>query len=146
MITLVVAYKQSDSVSIQRNVQQENKLRFDSMLAEAQVYRTHGLALGVRQFFARQGIDIDTSIIFDATVEGYLLGLDFGMAGMLLTAQHRFYSFELELDAALTEVIFVHEFVDVTSEQNLSANNRGIGKGRGALAIDVLNALGRCAP
>jgi hypothetical protein len=46
------------------------------------------------------------------------------------------------LNAALTDVVIVHEFEDVTSQQNVSSSNKGIGKGFGALAIDVLRALG----
>ena len=72
-------------MSLQRNVQQQNELTFDDMLARAQLFRAHGIPIGVRNFLAMQGIDVDTSVIVQAS-EGYVLGFPFGLGGMLLTA------------------------------------------------------------
>jgi len=127
-------------MSLQRNVQQQNELTFDNMLARAQFFRARGVPIGARNFLTTQGIDVDTSIIVQAA-EGYILGFPFGLGGMLLTADYRFFTFELELNAALTDVVFVHEFTDVTSQQNMSTKNKGTGKGFGALALTVLRAV-----
>ena len=110
------------------------------MLGRAQHFRAYGVPVGVRNFLAQRGITIDTSVIVQES-DGYMLGLAFGLGGILLTKDQRFFSFELELNAALTEVAIVDEFEDVTSQQNVSSSNKGIGKGFGALAIDVLRAL-----
>lgn len=127
-------------MSLQRNVQQQNELTFDHMLARAQLFRANGVPIGARNFLATKGIDIDTSVIVQAS-EGWILGFAFGLGGMLLTADHRFFSFELELNAALTDVVFVHEFADVTAQQNMAITNRGTGKGYGALAVAVLRVV-----
>jgi hypothetical protein len=128
------------TLSRQRNVQQQNELSFDQMLGRAQHFRAYGVPVGVRNFLAKRGITIDTSVIVQES-DGDMLGLAFGLGGILLTKDQRFFSFELELNAALTDVAIVDEFEDVTSQQNLSSSNKGIGKGFGALAIDVLRAL-----
>lgn len=128
-------------MSLQRNVQQQNDLTFEGMLARAQFFRVDGVPPGARNFFAMQGIDIDTSVIIHAISESYMLGFDFGFQGMLLTADHKFFTFDLEFNAALTEVLSVHEFSDVTSQQNISVKNKGTGKGLGALAVAVLQTM-----
>lgn len=127
-------------MSLQRNVQQQNELTFDRMLARAQIFRAHGVPIGVRNFLRRRGVDIDSSVIVQAS-EGYILGFEFGLGGILLTADYRFFTFELELNPAITDVLFVHEFIDVTSRQDMSMTNRGTGKGFGALAVAVLHAV-----
>jgi hypothetical protein len=127
-------------MSLQRNVQQQNDLAFHEMLAAAEHFRARGIPVGARDFLTRQGIDLDTSVIVAAS-DGFILGFSFGLGGILLTADRRFFSFELELNAALTDVVFVHEFADVTAQQNVSSNNKGTGVGFGALAIAVLQAL-----
>lgn len=130
-----------DFMSLQRSVQQQNKLSFEALLASAKHFRAHGTPIGVRRFFAAQGIDIDKSGIIRASSESDMLGFHFGFEGMLVTADEKFFLFELELNCALTEVIATHEFTDVTREQNMSEKNKGIGKGQGAMAVAVLKAL-----
>lgn len=133
-------YKQRSAMSLQRNVQQQNELTFDNMLARARLFRALGVPVGARNFLTTQGIDVDTSVIVQAS-ESYMLGFPFGLGGMLLTADYRFFTFELELNAALTDVVFVHEFIDVTSQQNMFMTSKGTGKGFGALAVTVLRAV-----
>ena len=130
-------------MSIQRNVQQQNALTFETMLTCAKHIRVHGLAAGIRNFFALQGIEIDRCAIVWACSEKYMLGYEFGMRGMLVTPERKFFSFELELDSLQAEVTVVHEFADASAEQNTSAQNRGTGKGQGVSAIAVLEAINR---
>lgn len=127
-------------MSLQRNVQQQNGLVFNDMLAEAQYFRAEGMPICVRDFFATQGIDAYTSVIVKS-FPGVMFECNFGVGGLLLTADHRFIAFELQLNEASTEVVFVHQFTDVTSQQNMSTTNAGTGKGFGALAVDVLRAM-----
>ena len=128
-------------MSIQLNVQQQNALTFEAMLAKAKYFRSHGVPIGIRKFFALHGIDIDRSAIIRARSESYMLGYAFGLEGLLVTVGRRFFRFELELDTAQEEVVFVHAFMDVTAQQNDSEHNRGTGKGEGALAVAVLEAM-----
>jgi hypothetical protein len=128
-------------MAIQQNVKQQNLLTFEAMLARATHFRSRDVAKGVREFFARHGIEIDKSAIVWAQTEDYMLGFEFGLKGFLVTSERRFYRFELELSSSLEKVVTVHEFEDVTAQQNGSEHNRGTGKGEGALAIAVLEAM-----
>ena len=127
-------------MSIQRNVQQQNNIAFDVMLATASRYRAHGVNDAVRAFFTDHGIDIDSCAIVQAQ-EDYALGMEYGFGGLLVTQQGRFHAFELELDPARTRVVVAHEFEDTTGQQNLSDHNKGRGKGEGMLAMAVLTML-----
>ena len=51
------------------------------------------------------------------------------------------FPFDLELNDEQSEVVFVHDFADVTSEQNFSVTNKGTGKGLGYLALTALQSL-----
>jgi hypothetical protein len=128
-------------MSLQRNVQQQNEGTFESMLATAKHFRERGVPAGVKDFLAQRGIELSTSAIVRAQTESYMLGFEFGLGGLVVTQDRRFFEFELELDASLNKVIFVHEYSEVTEKQNTSGHNRGTGKGAGALAIAVVEAL-----
>ncbi len=128
-------------MSQQRNVQQQNEGSFETMLATAKYFREHGVPIGVQAFLAQCGIELSTSAIVRAHTESYMLGFEFGLGGLVVTQDRRFFEFELELDASLNKVISVHEYSDVTEKQNTAGHNRGTGKGTGALAIEVVEAL-----
>ena len=128
-------------MSRQRNVQQQNELTFESMFKTAKYFREHGLSRGSEVFFAEENIKLGTSAIVFAQSVGYMMGFRFGFGGLIVTDQHRFYSFELEMNSTLSEVVFVHKFNEVTAEQNFSQNNKGTGKGIGVLALEVLGAI-----
>jgi hypothetical protein len=123
------------------NVQQQNSLTFEDLLSTAQRFRETGLAAGLVEFFCAQEIDIDSSAIVWAQSESYMLGFPHGLRGLLVTSTKNFFEFELELNAERTKVMHVHDFLDVTSKQNMSIHNRGTGQGYGALCLQVLEAL-----
>jgi hypothetical protein len=128
-------------MSRQQNVQQQNEQTFDSMLKSARYFREHGVSRGVEKFFLEHNIDINAAAIIFALTDGYMMGFSFGIRGLIVTEKERFFSFELELDSSLNEVVFVHEFEEVTAEQNLILNNKGSGKGNGQIALDVLRTV-----
>ena len=111
------------------------------MLAKAKYFRSHGVPIGIRKYFALHKSEIDRSAIIWARSDRYILGYGFGLEGMLVTVERRFFRFELDMDALQEEVISVHEFVEVTAQRNDSEHNRGTGKGEGALAVAVLEAM-----
>jgi hypothetical protein len=123
------------------NVQQQNNLTFEAMLSTARHYREIGLAIVLTEFFDARGIDVDESAIVWAQTDGYMLGFPHGLGGLLVTPNKTFIEFELEMNAEHTKVTHVHEYSDVTAKQNMSNHNRGIGRGYGALAVAVLEAL-----
>ncbi len=128
-------------MSLQRNVQQQNALTFKAMLGTAMLVREEGVPPGAQSFFASWGIDVGASAFIWWETESYMLGFRNGVAGLVVKPQHRFFSFEIQLGPTPSEVVCVYEFLDVTAEQNISAHNKGIGKGEGALALEVLAAL-----
>lgn len=130
-------------MSLQRNVQQQNEGAFERMLMTAQNFRVQGVPAGVQSFLAQHGIELSTSAIVWGQAERYMLGFEFGLGGLVVTGDHRFFEFELELDSSLKNVIFVHKFSDVTEQQNTSNHNKGIGKGVGAIAIQVVDILNK---
>jgi hypothetical protein len=111
------------------------------MLASARQFRVHGVPLAVERFLAERGINVARSAIVSATTESYLLGFEFGFAGLLVTEQHQFFEFEVEANEDMSRVLFVHEFMNVSERQNTSRHNKGTGLGDGAIAIMVLAAL-----
>jgi hypothetical protein len=130
----------------QRNVQKQNDDTVVSLRSTAEHFRVHGVSPVIEAFLSGHGVVLSTSAIVWAHTENYMLGFDFGFGGLVVTQDHRFFEFEVELDASLEKVIFVHEFTEVTKLQNTSTQNRGIGKGYGALAIEVVDALNALEP
>lgn len=63
------------------------------------------------------------------------------LIGTLLTAEEKFISFEIDTDKDHGSVELVEEWRNITSEQNLSLSNAGIGAGYGALAVQVLHEI-----
>lgn len=118
------------------NVQQQNKIVEDRIRGEAGYWRQHGVPQPLAVAGHERGIDWAKSIVIE-------LDIDFpGMApllGYLLSQDERFIRFEIDTDEAHQVFKAVEWWEDVTGRQNLSLHNRGIGAGRGALAIKVLH-------
>jgi hypothetical protein len=128
-------------MSLRRNVKEQNDFQLAGMLAVASHFRGNGVAPGVDHFFVSHGIDLNSSAIVFAQTQSYMLGFEFGLSGLVVAREHRFYEFELELTPDLSVVSKVLEFTDVTDEQNTSITNRATGKGYGAIAIEVLRMI-----
>ena len=81
-----------------------------------------------------RGVQWERSIVIE-------LGIDFpGMPsifGELVTQDERFIAFEIDT----TGEVHVEQWEDVTGAQNFNEHNRGVGVGRGALALGVLRHL-----
>jgi hypothetical protein len=130
-------------MSLRRNVKEQNDFQLAGMLAVASHFRDNGVAPGVDHFFVSHGIDLNSSAIVFAQTQSYMLSFESGLGGLLVTRDHLFYEFELELTPDLSVVSKVHEFTDVTHKQNTSVKNRATGKGYGALALEVLQMINK---
>lgn len=101
-------------------------------------WRQHSPPKALLDYAASQGVDCGRAIFLR-------LDIDFpGMPrlfGTLLTPEEKFISFEIDTDKNHVSVELVEEWRDVTSEQNLSLSNSGIGVGYGALAVQVLREM-----
>ena len=131
-------------MAIQRNVEQQNAQLLDQILRTTKRFREVGIADGIRCFFAQHDIDFDRCAVIYGETESYIFGYQYGFGGLIVSAEGRFFSVDLELNKDKSEVVFVHKFSDVTDEQNFSKHNRGRGKGLGAIALEALSLLNTC--
>jgi hypothetical protein len=125
-------------LSKQQNVQQQNDDAERGLRSSATHWRATPWPLALRALAQARGIDCDRAIVVE-------LDIDFpGMPrlfGLLLTAEERFIAFEIDTDEHHDVVEGVSEWEDVTGRQNLSRHNRGVGLGRGAVALQILTEL-----
>jgi predicted nucleic-acid-binding protein len=128
-------------MALQRNVQQQNAYSFEQLHKCALRYRKSGVAPVIATFLADKNIVIEQSAILYAEICPYILGYQHGFAALVVSAEGRFFELEIAINAEQTRINEVHSFSDVTSKQNVSGQNRGTGKGAGALGLAVLAAL-----
>ena len=128
-------------MAIQHNVQQQNDLLLEKIFLTTKLFRQKGIAKGIRKYLAKQSIDFDQCVVIYAHTESFILGYQYGFRGLIVSPEGRFFDIYLELNDEQSEVVFVHDFADVTSEQNFSTTNKGTGKGLGCLALTALQSL-----
>ncbi len=107
-------------------------------------FRKSGVAPAIATFLATNNINnivIEQSAILYAETGPTMLGYAHGFAALIVTAEGKFFEIEIATNAEQTTVNEVYLFLDVTAKQNFSAQNRGTGKGAGALGLAVLAAL-----
>lgn len=120
------------------SVQQQNALVEESIQREAIHWRQNPLPEALRVSGLERGVEWERSIV---------IGLDIDFPGMprlfglLLTQDERFVDFAVDTDETHKIIESVETWRDVTEAENTNLRNRGIGAGRGALAIKVLRAL-----
>ena len=124
--------------SRQLNVQKQNSAVEDGIRHEAAHWRQSGVSEALRIAGLERGVSWDKSIVID-------LDIDFpGMPplfGLLLTQDEKFVYFEVDTDERHERLERVECWDDVSEKQNMNIHNRGIGAGRGALALKVLHEL-----
>ena len=125
----------------QLNVQEQNELYVQRMLRFARRWRERGLPERLALFLTHKGIDPHRCAVLAYGDESYMLGYRNGMAGRVLSADGRFYDFELEFVSESSTEPKVHKFEDITHMQNMSAHNPGRGKGEGLMATEMLQVL-----
>jgi hypothetical protein len=115
----------------QHNVQQQNSLEEQSLRSEVKHWRENGVPEALRKVGEERGVNWSRSIVIDLQVNFPGMPSYFGT---VVTQDERFIYFEVEESNGVE----VEEWTDVTEEQNVNEHNRGIGVGRGALAIKIL--------
>lgn len=131
-----------------RNVQQQNELALKTMLDVAVGARDEGLPAGVERFLTERGIDLTASAVISIQTERSMLGLEHGLAAVIVAPgpRPRIWEFELELDESGENVLAAAQFTDATDAFNFSRHNPGIGWGRGALAVEAMRRLNETSP
>lgn len=127
-------------MSLQRNVQQQIQAVFEEMLKVARFFRKNGVPQGIEKFLLAKDIKTEESIFLNVETQGFMLGLEHGFSGFIVTKNHSVFDAEFELDSTGNILEIIH-FEDVTEIQNFSKYNKGTGHGWGAIAIDVLERL-----
>jgi hypothetical protein len=125
-------------LSKQENVQQQNDLVEAGIRASAIHWRQTDWPGALIRAAQERGVDCKRSIVVD-------LDVDFpGMPrlfGLLLTDAGQFVRFEIDTDPSHELILSIDAWEDATGQQNLSHHNRGIGRGKGAIALKVLDDL-----
>jgi hypothetical protein len=124
-----------------RNVQQQNTIVENGIRRTASYWRLNGVPEALKIVGLEHGISWSKSIVVD-------LDIDFpgmpSLSGLLLTQDEKFIDFEVDTDKSHARLKKVECWNDVSEEQNTNFHNRGIGAGRGALALKVLRELNAC--
>ena len=124
--------------SRQLNVQQQNTIVEEGIRREATYWRLNGVPEALKVVGLERGVNWSHSIVVD-------LDIDFpgmpSLFGFLLTQDEKFVYFEVDTDESHELLERVGCWDDVSEEQNTKNHNRGIGAGRGALALKVLREL-----
>ena len=123
-----------------KNIQQQNKETLDSMLACATFWREKGLPYPLKEYLNSVGIDVNRSIVI-SFMNGFCYQEPFGISCTIMTQEHELYDIEVVFNQEQTEITELSEFNNTTLHYNFSHQNRGIGKGLGYIAIEVLSIL-----
>jgi hypothetical protein len=125
----------------QLNVHEQNELHTQRLLRFARYWRERGLPERLSLFLGNKGIDPHRCAVLAFGDEAYMLGYENGMAGRVLSADRKFYDFELQFQSEQSTEPTVHKFENITHVQNMSAHNPGRGKGEGLMATEMLQVL-----
>jgi hypothetical protein len=122
----------------QKNVQEQIILERHKIYQEAVYWRDKGVADPVRVFLEDKGINPETSIFIG--YELYFPGMssDFGI---VLTEEHEFIEFELDLNKDRTRLMTVDWWQKITEEVEITNHKPGIGSTKWYIAIEVLDEL-----
>lgn len=126
----------------QLNVQQQNLLEEDAIRKSATWFRTHlhEVPAPIRSFLAAHGIDLQSAVDVEFS-DLRDVGLSGFYRGLVVTADARFWRWELLLDDAHSAIESVEEWRDVTSEHRPDDHVRGTGRNYASLCLTVLREL-----
>ena len=122
----------------QLNVQEQNALKEEQILKEAEYWRKTPLPLALQKFFQEYGIDVQNAILVDYSQDFPGCSTD---EGIILTSEKRFFKFELDFIKDKKKIREVYVWKEITDEIEISGSKPGIGTTWGYLALKVLNEL-----
>ena len=123
--------KPPNSVSAQ-NSRVANEIRRLTILFHD---RSAGFPPALYGYLSAKGIDPSTSVLVD--VSNATQGVN-PLFGLICCSNKRFFEFDLDFDGAGEALIEELEWTEVTREQNTSPHNKGYGKSRSFLALEIL--------
>lgn len=125
----------------QLNVKEQNALEKHRIYQEASYWRDNGIPIGLKSALEKKGIDTEKSIYLQYEQDFPGCSTD---EGIVLTPEHRFFEFEMDLNAKRTEVIDFHLWEDITLNIEINKHKPGTGATWGSLALEVLSELNKC--
>ncbi len=120
-------------------MQQQNRLVEQALRNVATYWRKHGVPEELRIAAQARGVIWSHSIVVKLDID--FPGMPY-LFGKLITQDSRFVYFEID---KLADGFIVEEWKDVTMDENLNEQNKGIGVGPGALTLKVLDQLNSSA-
>ncbi|MBX8502988.1 hypothetical protein K5D43_14770 [Pseudomonas cichorii] len=118
----------------QLNVQEQNAVVAYKIAKTACTWRERDIPVCLVEYAESQGVDWTDTIVLK-------LEIDFSgmpcLFGLLLTQTERFIAFELDTDIAHRKLQAVDRWEDISDQQDYSVSKKGIGKGFGAIALEV---------
>lgn len=122
----------------QLSVQQQNSTTEECIRRSALYWRGRQLPLALIEVASMRGVDCKSAILLK-------LEIDFpsmpNLFGTLVTAEGKFFDFEIETDKTHSKAERVEAWSDSTGEQDFGLHNPGTGVGAGALALKVLREV-----
>lgn len=122
----------------QLNVQEQNAVTAYKIAQTASAWRNRSIPACLAEYAESQGVAWSETIVLK-------LEIDFpGMPrlfGLLLTQTEHFIAFEIDTDITHRELQSVDRWEDVSAQQDYSVSKKGIGKGYGAIALEVRRQL-----
>ena len=126
----------------QLNVAEQNAVTRQGLFDAATWFRTNTneVPTPVLSFLKAQGLDLSQAIDVDFE-DMASVGLGGFYSGLMVTQDHHFWRWEVELDETRSNVVSVEEWCDVTCEYPISEHLPGTGMSFGSMCIDVLREL-----
>jgi hypothetical protein len=122
----------------QLNVQEQNAVAAYKIAKTASAWLDTSIPACLAEYAESRGVVWSDTIVLE-------LEIDFpGMPrlfGLLLTQTDRFIAFEIDTDIAHRKLQTVDRWEDISAQQDYSLSKKGIGKGFGAIALEVRRQL-----
>lgn len=125
----------------QLNVQEQNAVQKEGILSEAIYWREVGVPLGLGNFLKSKGIEDSASILLNYQQNFPSMGTDWGE---VLTANGKFFAFEMDLNADRSRLVELLEWTEFTDAIEISESKPGTGATWGYLALQALTELNQC--
>ncbi|WP_223788541.1 hypothetical protein [Marinicella meishanensis] len=122
----------------QKNVQEQIILKKHQIHQESVYWRRTGVAEPVRIILEDKGINPDTSIFIRYDINFPGMASD---SGIVLTADHEFFEFELDLNQARTQLMSIDWWQRITEDLEVTNHKPGTGSTKWYLATEVLDEL-----
>lgn len=111
-----------------------------ALVEEGMHWRTHPVPGALRAFLHSEGIEVETSLLFDVEIDP---PGGASIEGKLVTIDRRVWSYELDCTPDHSRFLSVNQWEDITDTLNTSDRNKGFKFGFGLLLREALEECNR---